>query len=83
MATFLVLTLIFGIENETAATTAIVAWLITFAGSCVVGLPLLFREGWSMGELRRMASAEERAGETALVDEAERVSDAMPKETHR
>jgi glycosyltransferase 2 family protein len=83
VATFLVLTLIFGIENESAATTAIVIWLITFAGSCVVGLPLLFREGWSMGELRRMASAEERGGEAALVDEAERASDAMPKETRR
>lgn len=72
LATFLVLTLIFGIKDEPAATMAIVVWLIGFAGCCIVGLPLLFREGWSMGELRRMAQAEERAGEAALLNEAER-----------
>jgi uncharacterized protein (TIRG00374 family) len=63
LATFLVLTLIFGVEKEPAATVSIVLWLITFAGCCLVGLPLLFMEGWSMGELRRMATAEEQAAE--------------------
>jgi uncharacterized protein (TIRG00374 family) len=63
LATFLVLTLIFGVEKEPAATVSIVLWLVTFAGCCLVGLPLLFREGWSMGELRRMATAEEKAAE--------------------
>lgn len=72
LATFLVLTLIFGIKDEPAATMSIVVWLIGFAGCCFVGLPLLFREGWSMGELRRMAQAEERAGEAVLLDEAKR-----------
>jgi glycosyltransferase 2 family protein len=71
LATFLVLTLIFGVEKEPAATMSIVVWLIGFASCCLVGLPLLFREGWSMGELRRMAEAEERAGEAALLEEAE------------
>jgi glycosyltransferase 2 family protein len=71
LATFLVLTLIFGVEKEPAATMSIVVWLIGFAGCCLVGLPLLFREGWSMGELRRMAQAEERAGEAVLLEEAE------------
>jgi hypothetical protein len=28
-----------------------------------VGLPLLFKEGWSMGELRRLATAEEQVAE--------------------
>jgi hypothetical protein len=63
LATFLVLTLIFGVEKEPAATVSIILWLVTFAGCCLVGLPLLFREGWSMGELRRMATAEEQAAE--------------------
>jgi glycosyltransferase 2 family protein len=63
LATFLVLTLIFGVEKEPAATVSIILWLITFAGCCLVGLPLLFMEGWSMGELRRMATAEEQAAE--------------------
>jgi uncharacterized protein (TIRG00374 family) len=71
LATFLVLTLIFGVEKEPAATMAIVVWLVGFASCSLVGLPLLFREGWSMGELRRMAQAEERAGEAVLLAEAE------------
>jgi glycosyltransferase 2 family protein len=70
-ATYVVLTQIFRVATEPAAVMAIVVWLIGFASCCVVGLPLLFREGWSMGELRRMAEAEERAGEAALLEEAE------------
>lgn len=76
LATFLVLTLIFRIESAPAATMAIVVWLIGFASSCLVGLPLLFREGWSMGELRRMAQVEERAGEAVLLEEAEHGGDS-------
>ena len=63
LATFLVLTLIFRVEKEPAATVSIILWLVTFAGCCLIGVPLLFREGWSMGELRRMATAEEQAAE--------------------
>ena len=79
LATFLVLTLIFGIKDEPAAVMAIVVWLIGFAGCCLVGLPLLFREGWSMGELRRMAQAEERAGEAVLLDGAEHAASSQPR----
>jgi hypothetical protein len=71
LATFLVLTLVFGVEREPAAVASIVIWLITFAGCCLVGLPLLFREGWSMGELRKMAREEEEAGEAQLLADAE------------
>ena len=71
MATFLVLTLMFGINKEPAATMAIVVWLVTFASCSIVGLPLLLHEGWSMGELRQMARAEEKAGEAVLLEEAE------------
>ena len=72
LATFLVLTLVFGVEREPAAVASIVIWLITFAGCCLVGLPLLFRDGWSIGELRKMARKEERAGEAQLLADAER-----------
>jgi uncharacterized protein (TIRG00374 family) len=75
-ATFLVLTLMFGISKEPAATMAIVVWLVTFASCSIVGLPLLFHEGWSMGEIRQMARAEEKAGEAALLEEAEQGADA-------
>jgi glycosyltransferase 2 family protein len=71
VASFLVLTLILGIGKEPAATAAIMVWLVTFASCSLVGLPLLFHEGWSMGELRQMAKAEEKAGEAALLEEAE------------
>jgi hypothetical protein len=39
-------------------------WLITFAGSTLVGVPLMIREGWSMGELRQLARAEAEAEES-------------------
>jgi len=71
LATFLVLTLVFGVEREPAAVASIVIWLVTFAGCCLVGLPLLFREGWSMGELKKMAREEEKAGEAQLLADAE------------
>jgi glycosyltransferase 2 family protein len=61
VATFIVLTHVFGIEAEPAAAAAILIWLITFGSGCVVGGPLLIREGWSLGELRRLASAEAQA----------------------
>lgn len=58
LATFLVLTVILGVEKEPAAAVAIVLWLVTFAAACVAGMPLLIHEGWSMGDLRRLASEE-------------------------
>jgi len=76
LATFLVLTLVLGVEKEPAATAAIILWLVAFASCCFAGLPLLFREGWSMGELRRMAQAEEQAGEAELLAEAEHATDS-------
>src|SRR5580704_2650814 len=70
IATFLALTVTFGVETEPAAVTSIMLWLITFAACCVVGLPLLLREGWSMGELKQMAvTAEHQAEDAALSGE--------------
>ena len=64
VATFLVLTLIFGVEKVPAATTSIVVWLLTFASCSLAGLPLLLKEGWSMGDLRKMATAAEQEAES-------------------
>jgi uncharacterized protein (TIRG00374 family) len=61
VASFLAFTAVFGVEKEPAAAASIVLWLITFAAVGVVGVPLLIREGWSMGELRRLARAEAAA----------------------
>ena len=79
-ATFVVLTLILGVEKEPAAVASIVLWLLGFAGCCIAGLPLLFREGWSMGELRRMARESEKAEEAVLLSEIEHalVDESVP-----
>ncbi len=60
-ATFLALTLVFGVEGGPAAAASIVLWLISFAGSLLAGVPLLIHEGWSLGDLSRMAKAETEA----------------------
>ena len=60
-ASFLAFTVVFGVEKEPAAAAAIMAWLISFTACSLVGVPLLIREGWSMGELRRLARAEAEA----------------------
>jgi uncharacterized protein (TIRG00374 family) len=75
VAAFLVFTQIFGVDDEPAAVASIMLWLITFAGSCLAGIPLLLREGWSIGELRRMAQAEEQAGKKELLADAEHAAD--------
>lgn len=63
VASFIALTQIFGVDPEPAAACAIVLWLVTFAAAVFGGVPLLIREGWSMGELRRLAQSEEKAEE--------------------
>jgi uncharacterized membrane protein YbhN (UPF0104 family) len=61
LAGFIALTRIFPIQSHTAATPTIVTWLNIFEGSCCTGVPIMIREGLSMGELRRLASAEAKA----------------------
>lgn len=76
LATFLVLTVIFGVEREPAAAVAIVLWLVTFAAACLAGVPLLIHEAWSMGDLRRLAREEakdeEQGGHASIADVAKR-----------
>lgn len=82
LATFLVLTVIFGVEKEPAAAVAIVLWLVTFAAACVAGMPLLIHEGWSMGDLRRLAreeSADEERGEHASISDAVKQKREAPR----
>jgi hypothetical protein len=61
LACYLALTLFLGIESGPAIVAAVVIWLITFAGSTLAGVPMLVQEGWSMGELRRIAIEEAEA----------------------
>jgi hypothetical protein len=66
LACFLAYTTIFGVEKEPAAAAAIVVWLISFAGCCLAGIPLLIHEGMSLGELRRMARNEDETIDEAV-----------------
>jgi uncharacterized protein (TIRG00374 family) len=71
VASFLAYTTIFGVENEPAAAAAIVMWLITFAGCGLVGVPLLVREGFSVGKLRAMAEHEKQAAGEVVARQGE------------
>jgi len=64
LASFIAFTTIFGIDPEPAAAAAIVLWLVTFGASLLVGVPMLLREGWSLGELRKLAREEAAAEES-------------------
>jgi uncharacterized protein (TIRG00374 family) len=64
LACFLALTVFLGVEKEPAAAAAIMLWLVTFTSCGLAGIPLLVREGMSLGELRRIAG-EERPAEAA------------------
>jgi glycosyltransferase 2 family protein len=52
-------TRLFGVEQEAAVAAAMITWLITFAACTLAGVPILFREGWSLGELRKMRAQED------------------------
>jgi glycosyltransferase 2 family protein len=82
LSTFLVLSVIFGVEREPATAIAIMIWIITFAAVTIVGLPLLIREGWSMGALRRLVreeEMEEERGKHATLAEIEMAKSAPEK----
>ena len=64
-------TAIFGVEREPAVAVSMVLWLITFAACSLAGVPLLIREGWSLGELRRMAVQEKEVVEEEVAGGAE------------
>jgi hypothetical protein len=49
---------VFEVQKETATAAAVVLWLVTFAGCSIAGIPLLIREGVSLGKLRELAEQE-------------------------
>jgi uncharacterized protein (TIRG00374 family) len=60
-ATYVAFTGLFGVQDADALAAAVLIWLCTFAASSLAGVPLLIHEGWSMGELKKMARAEKDA----------------------
>jgi hypothetical protein len=51
-------TKVFAVDREPAVAAAIVLWLVTFASCAIAGIPLLVREGVSLGQLRELAEQE-------------------------
>lgn len=56
--TMVALMKLYGVEQEPAFAAAMVLWLISFAFCAFAGIPLLIREGWSLGELKRLRQQE-------------------------
>jgi len=61
------LTQLYGVEREPAVAAAMILWLVTFASCSFAGVPLLIREGWSFGELKRMREQEDEQIEAELI----------------
>jgi glycosyltransferase 2 family protein len=61
-------TKLYGVGPEAAVAAAMVLWLITFASCSLAGVPLLLREGLSLGELRRMQEHEDEEIHAEILD---------------
>ncbi|HET6930577.1 MAG TPA: lysylphosphatidylglycerol synthase transmembrane domain-containing protein [Candidatus Acidoferrum sp.] len=64
-------TKLYGVEQEPAVAAAMILWLVTFASCSFAGVPLLIREGWSFGELKRMREQESEQIEAELAHHGE------------
>jgi glycosyltransferase 2 family protein len=56
--TIFAFTQVFGVEKNFATVAAFVLWLVTFASCSIAGVPLLIRDGVSLGQLRGLAEHE-------------------------
>jgi len=61
-------TRLYGVEQEAAVAAAMVLWLVTFAACTLAGVPLLFKEGLSLGELRRMRQHEAEEIDAEMIE---------------
>jgi uncharacterized protein (TIRG00374 family) len=66
LASILVLKTVFKVEPGLASAVAIVLWLITFAACTLVGVPILIRQGLSLGQLKELAKQEKKEELEAL-----------------
>ena len=57
-AAFVVFTKLFGISAEPATAAALLLWLVAFVACSLVGIPILIREGVSLGQLKELAEHE-------------------------
>ena len=61
-------TRLYGVEQEAAVAAAMVLWLVTFAACALAGVPLLLKEGLSLGELRRMRQHEAEEIDAEMIE---------------
>lgn len=66
-AAFVVFTKLFGIAAEPATAAALLLWLVAFVACSLVGIPVLIREGVSLGQLRELAVQEKEELEEIAV----------------
>jgi hypothetical protein len=83
LASFFAFTKWFEVEQEPATAAASVLWLITFAACSLAGVPVLIREGWSLGKLLHLAETDipadaEMPGEAATSNRSAKQPGAGP-----
>ena len=61
-------TKLYGVPQEPAFAAAMILWLITFGACSLAGVPLLFREGWSLGDLKRLRQQENAEIDSEIAD---------------
>jgi uncharacterized protein (TIRG00374 family) len=61
-------TRLFGVPQEPAVAAAIVLWLITFASCSLAGVPLLFKEGLSLADIRRLRDQENEVIDAEIME---------------
>jgi glycosyltransferase 2 family protein len=60
-------TRLYGVGQESTVAAAMVLWLVTFASCSLAGVPLLLKEGLSLGELRRMREHEDEEIDAEMI----------------
>jgi len=55
------------VGRETAFAASMVLWAVTFAACALAGVPILLKEGFSLGELRHMREQEEEQIDSAML----------------
>lgn len=72
-------TRLYGVSSETAVAAAMVIYIITFAVVTFAGVPVLLKEGLSLGELRRMREEEEKEVDAEIISHSSETSKTAPE----
>jgi len=62
------------LRKQPAVAAAIVLWLVTFAACTIAGVPILFKEGLSLADIRRMRATEDEQIDSAIIEHPPKVS---------